>query len=153
MKILGAIMSPALGEGGQAKWLQSVTRGKGGQSSQKVMSPLQKIRFSNRIRRTLKVVMTQFHLLFNVAFRVDNKVWVESMHIIADMRSKICIKGRLIISSKFFTIWVLTRGEGVQGKRWQSLTTGDSGQNLLVGRWHIFEWPLTDVQIKGKVGW
>ena len=48
----------------------------------------------------------------NVAFHVDNNVWVENMHILANMRSKICIKGRLIISSKFVTIWLVTRGEG-----------------------------------------
>ena len=34
------------------------------------------------------------------------------MHILVDMRSKICIKGRFIISSKFVTIWVVTTGEG-----------------------------------------
>ena len=36
------------------------------------------------------------------------------MPILANMRSKICIKGRLIISSKFVTILVVTRGEGVK---------------------------------------
>ena len=34
------------------------------------------------------------------------------MHILANLRSKNCIKCRLIISSKFVTIWVVTRGGG-----------------------------------------
>ena len=73
---------------------------------------------------TLKVVVTLLYLLFNVAFRVDNKVWVENMHILANMRTKIRIKGSLVISWKFVTIWVVTRGEGGQNKRWQSATRG-----------------------------
>ena len=40
------------------------------------------------------------------------------------MRSKICIKGRLNISIKFVTIWVVTRGGG--GSR-QTVTNGDKG--------------------------
>ena len=67
---------------------------------------------------TLKVVLTPLHLLFNVAFHVDNKVCVENMHILANMRSKICIIGRLIISSKFDTIWVVTRGGGGGQGKW-----------------------------------
>ena len=46
------------------------------------------------------------------------------MHILANMRSEICIKGRLIISSKFVTIWVVTRGGG--GSR-QTVTKCDKG--------------------------
>ena len=38
-----------------------------------------KFRFNNRIRMTLKFVITPFHLLFNVAFHVDNKVSVEKI--------------------------------------------------------------------------
>ena len=34
------------------------------------------------------------------------------MDILTNMRSNICTKGRLIISSKFVTIWAVTRGEG-----------------------------------------
>ena len=33
-----------------------------------------KYRFNNRIKMTLKVVITPLHLLFNVAFCVDYKV-------------------------------------------------------------------------------
>ena len=39
---------------------------------------------------------------------------VEDMHILANMRYNICIKDRLIISSNFVTIWVVTREEGVK---------------------------------------
>ena len=46
------------------------------------------------------------------------------MHTLANMRSKICIKGRLIINSKFVTIWVVTRGGG--GSR-QTVTKSDKG--------------------------
>ena len=66
---------------------------------------------------TLKVVISPLKLLFNVAFYVYNKVQVENMHILANMRYKICIKDRLIISSNFGTIWLVTKGEGGQGKR------------------------------------
>ena len=96
--------------------------GEGGQTKEWSHTTSKKYRFNNRIRITLKVVITPFHLPFNVAFHVDNKVWVENMHILANMRSKLCIKGRLIIRSKFVTIWVVTRGEGVKangGKVWQ----------------------------------
>ena len=44
------------------------------------------------------------------------------MHILSNMRSKICIKFRLIIRSKFVTNKVVTRGEGVKAngdKVWQ----------------------------------
>ena len=37
------------------------------------------------------------------------------MHILANMRSKTCIKGRLIISSKFVTIWVTTKNNKGEG--------------------------------------
>ena len=47
------------------------------------------------------------------------------MHILANMRSEICIKGRLISSSKFVTIWVVTRGGG--GSR-QTVTKCDKGE-------------------------
>ena len=50
------------------------------------------------------------------------------MHILANMRPKICIKGRLIISSKFVTIWV-TNGEGGQGKRWLSATMDEGAKS------------------------
>ena len=46
------------------------------------------------------------------------------MHILANIRPEICIKGRLIISSKFVTIWVVTRGGG--GSR-QTVTKSDKG--------------------------
>ena len=36
------------------------------------------------------------------------------MHILATMRPEIYIKGRLIISLKFVTVWVVTRGEGLK---------------------------------------
>ena len=65
----------------------------------------------------LKVVISPLQLLFNVAFYVDNKVQVENMHILANIRYKICIKDWLIISSNLVTIWLVTRGEGGQGKR------------------------------------
>ena len=64
----------------------------------------------------LKVVMTPLHLLFNVAFHVDNKFCLENIHILANMTPKISIK--------FVTIWVVARrdrvkanGEGVKN-RW-----------------------------------
>ena len=34
-------------------------------------------------------------------FHIDNKYWVENMHILANMKYRIWIKGRLIFSSKF----------------------------------------------------
>ena len=54
------------------------------------------------------------------------------MQILANMRSKICIKGGLIISSKVVTIWLVTRGEGGGGSRqcWQSVTRGREGSQI-----------------------
>ena len=52
------------------------------------------------------------------------------MNILANMRSKICIKGPLIIGSKFVTIWEVTWGEGVKvndDKVWQG------GRGLKIG--------------------
>ena len=45
------------------------------------------------------------------------------MHILANMRSKISIKGRLVISLKFVTILVVTRGRGSR----QTVTKCDKG--------------------------
>ena len=114
-------MSPAKGGRGVKQTSdKSVTRGRGFKPKSDVTTPKQ-YHFNNRIRMTLKVVTTPLHLLFDVDFDVDNKVLVENMHILANMRSKICIKGRLIISSKFVTILVVTGGGGGQDKRRQSL--------------------------------
>ena len=44
------------------------------------------------------------------------------MHILANMRSKVCIIGRLIISLKFFIIWMVKKG--VEGSR-QTVTNSD----------------------------
>ena len=38
------------------------------------------------------------------------------MHIVANMRPTICIKGRLMISSKVVAIWVVTRERGSRQK-------------------------------------
>ena len=46
------------------------------------------------------------------------------MHILANMRSKIYTKDRLIISLKFVTIWVVTRGMGSE----QTVTKCDKGE-------------------------
>ena len=62
------------GGGRSSKKLQSVTRGRG--SSKRVMSPLQ------------KNIVSTIAFLFNVAFHADNKVWVENMNNLANMRSK-----------------------------------------------------------------
>ena len=90
------------------------------------MSPLpKKYRFNNRIRLTLKVVVIPLYILFNGASHVDNKVCVENMHILANMRPEIYIKGSLITFLKFVTIWVVTGG-GV-GSR-QTVTKSDKGE-------------------------
>ena len=62
---------------------------------------------------TLKAVMISRYLLFSVAFFLGDKFCVENKHILANMRPKICIKGRLIFSSKFVTFLRVTRGEGI----------------------------------------
>ena len=70
------------------------------------------------------------------------------MHILENMRSKISIKGLLIISSKFVTIWVVTRGGG--GSR-QTVTNGDKGGGGVKNRDFygdiLFEWPLKIIKI------
>ena len=49
---------------------------------------------------SLSVIPEEFasQYFFNVGFYVDDKVWVENMHILANMRSNIRIKGRLFIN-------------------------------------------------------
>ena len=42
------------------------------------------------------------------AFRVDNEIGVENVHILANMRPRICIS-QLNFSSKFVTFWGVTR--------------------------------------------
>ena len=56
------------------------------------------------------------------------------MHILANMRSDICIKGRLIISSKVVTIWVVTRGGGGLRQMVTNSDKGGGGQKSVVGR-------------------
>ena len=80
-----------------------MTRGEGLKKKSDVTTS-KKYRFNNRIRMNLKVVITPLYLLNNVVFHVDNKFCVENMHILANLTPKTCIKGRLIISSKFVTI-------------------------------------------------
>ena len=53
------------------------------------------------------------------------------MHIVANMRSDICIKGRLIISSKVVTIWVVTRG----GRESRQTVTKCGGGEGVKNRW------------------
>ena len=65
-----------------------------------------------------------------VAFHVGNKVWVENMHILANVRPETCNKDRINISSIFFTIWVRTRGGG--GSR-QTVTNSDKGEWVKIG--------------------
>ena len=55
------------------------------------------------------------------------------MHILANMRSRICIKGRLVISSKFVTIWVVTRGGGGSRQTVTKCDKGGGGQKSVVG--------------------
>ena len=40
-----------------------------------------KYRFNSRIKITLKVVITPLHLLFYVAFNVDDRICMENIHI------------------------------------------------------------------------
>ena len=61
------------------------------------------------------------------------------------MRSKIYIKGRLTICTKFVTIWVVTRGRGVKQ------TVGGGSQKLVVAGDILFEWPLTTIWVGKKI--
>ena len=63
----------SLGGGESSKIVTKCDKGGRG-SSQRLMSPLQKISFQNRIRMPLKIVITPLHLLFNIAVHVENKV-------------------------------------------------------------------------------
>ena len=58
--------------------------------------------------------LTPLDLLFNGIFHVDNKLRVENMHILANMRSKFYIKGRLIISSRVCHYLGNDKGRGVR---------------------------------------
>ena len=86
---------------------------------------------------TLKVVITLIPLLFNVAFHVDKKIWVENMHILADMRPQVSIKGRLIsLPAQSLSLfgWWQGRGGLSMPRGWGS-KIGDI----------LFEWPYTSV--------
>ena len=61
-----------LGGGVKAKQRKRLTRGEGVKPKSDVTTS-KKCCFNNRIRMTLKVVVTPLYLLFNVAFRADNK--------------------------------------------------------------------------------
>ena len=49
---------------------------------------------------TLNVAITLLHLFFNLAFNVGDDFCVENMHILVNMRFKICIEGWLSFSSE-----------------------------------------------------
>ena len=59
---------------------KSMTQGKGYEPKSDV-TPLKIYCFNNRIRVTLKVVITPLQLLFDVAFNVDNRFCVANTHI------------------------------------------------------------------------
>ena len=61
-----------IGGGGSSKIVTKCD--KGGVKPKSDVTTSKKYRFNNCIIMTLKVVITPLHLLFNVAFRVDNKV-------------------------------------------------------------------------------
>ena len=46
---------------------------------------------------TLKVVITPLYLLVNSDFHVDDKFYADDMHILANVRPPIRIKGRLFV--------------------------------------------------------
>ena len=98
---------------------------------------------------TLKVVITPLHLLFDVVFHVDNKSCVENMYILANMIPKICIKGRVIISSKFVTIWVVTRGGRGSRQKVTKCDKGGRGGSKIGGRpvTYFLNGPLFDLRI------
>ena len=83
---------------------------------------------------TLKVVVTPLYLLSNVAFHVDNIVWLENMHILANMRSEICIK-----------ICHYLGGDKEGGGSRQTVTNSDKGGGGVKNRDFygdiLFEWP------------
>ena len=75
------------------------------------------------------------------------------MNILANIRSKICIKGRLIISPKFVTIWVVKRGEWVKanfGKVWQGGRGSKIGGRPLT---YFLNGPLAEVFNTLKAAW
>ena len=56
------------------------------------------------------------HLIFDGFVQLGNILYVEDMHISANMRPKIRIKGQFIFSSKFVTPLDVTRGRGINTK-------------------------------------
>ena len=72
-QFLGAIQNVnGLGRRGSRKIVTKCD--KGGVKLKRDVTTSKKDRFNNRIRMNLKVVITPLHLLFNVAFHVNNKV-------------------------------------------------------------------------------
>ena len=67
--------------GGVVKNMTKCDIGGGGMNQRVMLLFQKKYCFNNRIRMTLKVIITPLYLLFNVAFHVDNKFCVEYMHI------------------------------------------------------------------------
>ena len=76
------------------------------------VTPAKKHCCSNHIRLTLKVARKPLHLLFDVAFQVNNNFCTENMHVLANIRPEICIKCQLNFSSKFVTFWNVTWRRG-----------------------------------------
>ena len=74
------------------------------------VSPLKKYCSNNRIRMTLKILITPLLLLFHVKLHVDNRICIENMHILANTRIEFCIKGRLMLSLKFVIFRGVTKG-------------------------------------------
>ena len=62
------------GGGGSSKIVTKCDKGGRGVKQKSDVTTSKKYRFNNYIRMTLKVVITPPHLLFNVAFHVNNKV-------------------------------------------------------------------------------
>ena len=62
------------GGGGSSKIVTKYDKGGRGVKPKSDVTTSKKYRFNNYIRMTLKVVITPLHLLFNIAFHVNNKV-------------------------------------------------------------------------------
>ena len=75
--LLGAIQKVChrpRGGGGSSKIVTKSDKGGRGVKPNGDVTTSKKYCFNNCIKMTLKVVVTPLYLLFNVAFRVDNKV-------------------------------------------------------------------------------
>ena len=118
--------------------------GKGGRRSKpkNVLTASKIYAFRKHIYIDQCALLSPFYWHIDVVVNLNITFCEVKMLISANTGLKVYIKLRLFFISEFVTFWGVTRGKGVQDKRWQSVRWGRGIKNIDFLSNKLFEWPL-----------